>query len=62
MLNENKSWLSKYSIFRDSGSFPRQRPMKTWSKLIRNDLKDLAQDRNAWKAFIGHHQIYTSIC
>ena len=68
MLNENKSWLSKYRIFKDSGSFPRQRPMKTYSKLIRTDLKerkvskDLAQDRNAWKAFIGHHQIHTSIC
>ena len=34
------AWSSAYRNFKDSGSFPRGRPRKTWSEVIREDLKE----------------------
>ena len=34
------AWSSAYRNFKDSGSFSRGRPRKTWSEVIREDLKE----------------------
>lgn len=37
---EEKVWASKCRKFKISGSFQRGRPRKTWTEVIRSDLKE----------------------
>ena len=54
---ENSAWSSNCGILKVSGSFPRERPRKTWNEVIICDLKerkvrkDKSKDRNAWRSF-----------
>ena len=56
-------WSSKCKTFNVSGSYPRERPRRTWNEVIRNDLKKEkpSKERNAWKSFIRNSPTHVSM-
>ena len=63
---EESAWSSTCKTCTVSGSFPRERSRKTWSEVIRSDLKErrvtkgIAKDRNAWKSFVRNRPTHAS--
>ena len=60
---EKSVWSSKYRKLKVSGSFPRGRPRKTWSVVIRSNLierkvnMEIAKDRNGFRSLIRNRLI-----